>query len=203
MKIICIGRNYADHAKELNNPVPEEPMFFIKPDTALLRNNDPFVIPAFTKDLHYEVEVFVKIKKKGKNISVKFAPQYYSEVGLGIDLTARDVQARCKEKGWPWEKAKAFDGSAPVSETVPLATTGHIDGLSFELKKNGETVQRGYTGDMIYSMDQIINHASKFFTLRVGDLIFSGTPAGVGKLEPGDRLEGYLEGLKMFDFKVR
>lgn len=203
MKIICIGRNYADHAKELNNPVPEEPLFFIKPDTALLRNNDPFVIPAFTKDLHYEVEVYVKIKKKGKNISVKFAPQYYSEVGLGIDLTARDVQARCKEKGWPWEKAKAFDGSAPVSETVPLATTGNIDGLSFELKRNGETVQRGYTGDMIYSMDQIINHASKFFTLRVGDLIFSGTPAGVGKLEPGDRLEGYLEGLKMFDFKVR
>lgn len=203
MKIICIGRNYAEHARELNNPVPTEPIFFIKPDTALLRSNNAFYIPPFSQEVHYELEVYVKIKKKGKNVSEKFAHQYYSEVGLGVDITARDIQNKCKEKGLPWEMAKGFDSSAPVSEPLQLDHLGKADSLSFELRINGQTVQRGFTGDMIFPVDRIIHLASKYFTLRVGDLIFTGTPSGVGKLEIGDHLEGYLQGQKLLDFWVK
>lgn len=203
MKIVCIGRNYAEHAKELNNPVPKEPLFFIKPDSAVLRNNDPFYLPDFTDDVHYEVEIYVRIHKKGKNVKAKFAPSYYQEVGIAIDMTARDVQQQCKDKGLPWEKAKGFDGSAPMSETLPLADLGDVQNIHFELHRNGEVVQRGWTGDMLFPVDQIIEEASKYFTLKIGDIIFTGTPAGVGRLQTGDRLEAYIEGKKMMDFQIK
>lgn len=203
MKIVCIGRNYAEHAKELNNPVPTEPLFFIKPDSAVLRNNDPFYLPDFSDDIHYEAEIYVRIHKKGKNIDEKFANRYYNEIGIGIDLTARDIQQRCKEKGLPWEKAKGFDGSAPLSETIPLAEFKDIQNIRFELHRNGEVVQRGHTADMLFPVDRIIAEASKYFMLKIGDLIFTGTPAGVGRLEKGDRLEAYIEGRKMLDFQIK
>jgi len=203
MKIVCIGRNYTEHAKELNNPVPTEPLFFIKPDSAILRNNDPFYLPDFSDDIHYEAEIYVRIHKKGKNIDEKFAPKYYAEIGIGIDLTARDVQQRCKEKGLPWEKAKGFDGSAPLSETVPLSDFKDIQDIRFELHLNGEVVQQGWTGDMIFPVNRIIAEASKYFMLKIGDLIFTGTPAGVGRLKAGDRLEAFIEGRKLLDFAIR
>lgn len=203
MKIVCIGRNYAEHAKELNNPVPTEPLFFIKPDSAVLRNNDPFYLPDFSDDIHYEAEIYVRIHKKGKNIDEKFADRYYNEIGIGIDLTARDIQQRCKEKGLPWEKAKGFDGSAPLSETIPLAQFNDIQDIRFELHRNGEVVQRGHTADMLFPVNRIIAEASKYFMLKIGDLIFTGTPAGVGRLEKGDRLEAYIEGRKMLDFQIK
>jgi 2-keto-4-pentenoate hydratase/2-oxohepta-3-ene-1,7-dioic acid hydratase in catechol pathway len=203
MKIICIGRNYAEHARELNNPVPTEPLFFIKPDSAVLRNNDPFYLPDFSDDIHYEAEIFIKIDRKGKNIEEKFAPKYYSEIGIGIDLTARDIQQRCKEKGLPWEKAKGFDGSAPLSATIPLSDFKDIQDIRFELHLNGNVVQQGWTGDMIFPVNRIITEASKFFMLKIGDLIFTGTPAGVGALQAGDRLEAFIEGRKMLDFEIR
>jgi acylpyruvate hydrolase len=203
MKIVCIGRNYAEHAKELNNPVPTEPLFFIKPDSAILRNNDPFYLPDFSDDIHYEAEIYVRIHKKGKNIDEKYALKYYAEIGIGIDLTARDVQQRCKEKGLPWEKAKGFDGSAPLSETVPLSDFKDIQDIRFELHLNGEVVQQGWTGDMIFPVNRIIAEASKYFMLKIGDLIFTGTPAGVGRLKAGDRLEAFIEGRKLLDFAVR
>jgi len=203
MKIVCIGRNYAEHAKELNNPVPTEPLFFIKPDSAVLRNNDPFYLPDFSDDIHYEAEIYVRIHKKGKNIDEKFAPKYYSEIGIGIDLTARDVQQKCKEKGLPWEKAKGFDGSAPLSETLPLSGYSDIQDIRFELHLNGEVVQQGWTGEMIFPVNRIIAEASKYFMLKIGDLIFTGTPAGVGRLKAGDRLEAFIEGKKMLDFAIR
>ena len=203
MKIICIGRNYAEHARELNNPVPTEPLFFIKPDSAVLRNNDPFYLPDFSDDIHYEAEIFIKIGRKGKNIEEKFAPKYYSEIGIGIDLTARDIQQRCKEKGLPWEKAKGFDGSAPLSATIPLSDFKDIQDIRFELHLNGNVVQQGWTGDMIFPVNRIITEASKFFMLKIGDLIFTGTPAGVGALQAGDRLEAFIEGRKMLDFEIR
>lgn len=203
MKIVCIGRNYAEHAKELNNPVPTEPLFFIKPDSAVLRNNDPSYLPDFSDDIHYEAEIYVRIHKKGKNIDEKFAPKYYSEIGIGIDITARDVQQRCKEKGLPWEKAKGFDGSAPLSETLPLSGFADIQDIHFELHLNGEVVQQGWTGDMIFPVNKIIAEASKYFMLKIGDLIFTGTPAGVGRLKAGDRLEAFIEGKKMLDFAIR
>lgn len=203
MKIVCIGRNYAEHAKELNNPVPTEPLFFIKPDSAVLRNNDPFYIPDFSDDIHYEAEIFVRIHRKGKNIDEKFAPKYYAELGIGIDITARDIQQRCKEKGLPWEKAKGFDGSAPLSNTLPLSEFKDIQDIRFELHLNGNVVQKGWTGDMLFPVNRIIAEASKYFMLKIGDLIFTGTPAGVGRMVQGDRLEAFIEGRKMMDFQVK
>lgn len=203
MKILCIGRNYREHAKELNNPVPKEPVIFMKPDTALLRNNDPFYYPEFSSDIHYELEVVVKICKVGKSISEEFAPRYYEEIGLGIDLTARDIQQRCKEKGLPWERAKAFDCSAVQSQFLSKETLPPVEALHFQLEKNGELVQDGFTGDMLFSINRLVAEISKYFTLKIGDLIYTGTPAGVGPLQVGDRLVGTLEGKKMLDFEVK
>lgn len=204
MKIICIGRNYIDHAKELNNPVPSEPVFFLKPDTALLRNNAPFFYPAFSKDVHYEVELVIKISKVGRSIGEKFASRYYSEVGLGVDFTARDLQQRCKERGLPWEMAKAFDFSAPLSSAfLPIDNFESVSSIPFSLHKNGEVVQQGNSSEMIFSVDRIISYVSQFFTLKIGDLIYTGTPAGVGPVQINDRLQGYIGDTLMFDFEVK
>lgn len=191
MKIICIGRNYAKHAKELNNEVPDNPMIFMKPPSALLVNNKPFYYPDFTKDLHYELEVVLKISKNGKHVQPEFAHQYYSEVALGIDFTARDIQAQCKKKGHPWEIAKGFDNSAVLSPFVSIDEL-NAKAIEFELHKNGEKVQHGNTLDLIFSFEDIIVYASKFFKLQMGDLIYTGTPAGVGPVKIGDKLEGFL-----------
>ena len=203
MKIICIGRNYADHAKELKNEVPREPVFFCKPETAIPLKNQPVFYPDFTEELHYELELVVRINRLGKHIEEKFASRYYNEVSLGIDFTARDVQRQCKEKGLPWEKAKAFDGSAPVGRFIKLEELGNIQDLSFQLDKNGETVQKGHTTDMLFSVDQLIAHISKFFTLKIGDLIFTGTPAGVGECRAGDRFTGSLQGNSLLSVRVK
>lgn len=204
MKIICIGRNYSEHAKELHNPVPSDPVFFMKPDTALLRNNAPFFYPNFSKDVHHEVELVVRINKVGRSIGEKFASRYYSEVGLGVDFTARDVQQRCKEKGLPWEIAKAFDFSAPLSsQFLPLSEFDSVANIPFSLVKNGEVVQQGSTSEMIFSVDQIIAYVSKFVTLKIGDLIYTGTPSGVGPVAIGDRLQGFIGNKQMFDFEVK
>lgn len=203
MKIICIGRNYSEHAKEMNSPVPEEPVIFMKPDTALLKENAPFFYPDFTKDLHHEVEVVLKICKVGKHIEPQFANRYYNEIGLGIDFTARDIQAECKKKGLPWEKAKAFDNSAPIGLFLPVDSLRDKNGIEFHLNVNGTTVQKGNTNDLIFTFDQLIAYISTFVTLRMGDLIYTGTPAGVGPVKIGDRLEGFMEGKKMFDFAVK
>jgi len=193
MKIICIGRNYIDHAKELKNPVPKKPVFFLKPDTALLRRNRPFYYPDFSEDIHYECELVVKINKLGKNIQKKFAHTYYNEIGIGIDFTARDLQANSKAKGLPWEIAKAFDSSAPLSmEFIDKALFADINDIKFHLDKNGESVQDGSSKDMIFDIDELITYLSKFFTLKTGDLIFTGTPAGVGPVKIGDKLEAYI-----------
>jgi acylpyruvate hydrolase len=203
MKIICIGRNYVDHAKELNNPVPEKPVFFMKPDTSLLRNNQPFFLPDFSSDLHYEVEVILRINRVGKNIEKQFAHRYYSDVGLGIDFTARDLQRECKEKGLPWEIAKGFDGSAVIGSIFKMEALGDIHALDFSLQKNGKTVQEGNTSNMIFSFDDIISYISKFLTLKIGDLIFTGTPAGVGPVKVGDKLEGFVGDKQMFTCEVK
>jgi 2-keto-4-pentenoate hydratase/2-oxohepta-3-ene-1,7-dioic acid hydratase in catechol pathway len=204
MKIICIGRNYVAHAQELNNEVPQEPVLFLKPDTALLRNNDPFYIPDWSTNLHHEVELIVKINRIGKNIEQRFAHRYYEEIGLGIDFTARDVQDRLKEKGLPWEKSKAFDHSAVISrEFVSVDSLPDRNAIHFHLDINGKTVQKGDSSLMIFPIDAIIAQVSKYFTLKIGDLIYTGTPAGVGPVHIGDRLEGLLEGQKMFDFMVK
>jgi 2-keto-4-pentenoate hydratase/2-oxohepta-3-ene-1,7-dioic acid hydratase in catechol pathway len=204
MKIICVGRNYVAHAKELNNDVPDEPVLFMKPDTALLRNNDPFYIPEWTKDLHHEVELIIRINRLGKNIDKKFAHRYYNEIGLGIDFTARDVQNALKDKGLPWEKAKAFDHSAVVCpEFMLVESLPDRNNIHFKLDINGKTVQEGNSSLMIFSFETIISQVSKYFTLKIGDLIYTGTPAGVGSVKIGDRLEGYLEGDKKFDFLVK
>lgn len=203
MKYICIGRNYADHAKELKNDLPIEPMFFLKPDSALLQQGVAMYIPEWTTDLHYEVEVLVKINRLGKYIEEKFAHRYYNEVGLGIDFTARDMQDECKQKGLPWEKAKAFDGSAVVSKNFISLEGKDIQNLSFSLTKNDVVVQRGNTADMIFTVDKIIAHVSKFMTLKIGDVIFTGTPAGVGPVKVGDALVGQLEGQTMFTQDIR
>ena len=201
MKIICIGRNYVEHAKEMNAPVPSAPIFFMKPETALLRTRD-FFYPKFTSNLHYECEIVLKIDKVGKNIDEKFAHTYYSSCTLGIDFTARDVQQNCKEKGLPWEIAKSFDQSAPLSKTwIPL--TGAKQEIKFELEKNGKTVQKGSNFNMIFSFDQIIAYISKFITLKKGDLIFTGTPAGVGAVEIGDNLKCLLMGKDVLNFNIR
>lgn len=203
MKIICIGRNYEDHAKEMKSEVPTSPIFFMKPDTAILKNGNHFYFPDFTKDLHYECELVVVISKVGKNILEKFAHKYYSKITLGIDFTARDLQTKCKEKGLPWEIAKSFEHSAPLSTKTINVSNVDLKNLSFELKKNGETVQIGKTEDMIFSIDQLIAYVSKFMTLKIGDLIFTGTPAGVGPANIGDTLEGFLADQKMFEFMVK
>ena len=203
MKIFAIGRNYIDHAKELNNPVPAEPMFFMKPDTAIIHNNKPFYYPDFTSNLHYETEIVLKLNRVGKNVAEKFAHRYFTEIGIGIDFTARDIQDKCKEKGWPWEIAKAFDGSAPISKFVPKENFPDIGHISFHLDLNGKTVQQGNTKDLIFSFDRIIAHISQYITIRMGDLIFTGTPAGVGPVKIGDRLQAYIEDELMLDFYVR
>ncbi len=204
MKIICVGRNYLAHAKELNSEVPDEPVLFMKPDTALLRNNDPFYIPDWSDNLHHEVELIIRINRLGKNIERKFAHRYYSEIGLGIDFTARDLQNLLISKGLPWEKCKAFDHSAVICQDfVPVESLPDRNAIHFRLDKNGQTVQEGNSAQMIFSIDEIIEHISKYFTLKIGDLIYTGTPAGVGPVSVGDRLEGYLEGQKKFDFWVK
>lgn len=202
MKIICIGRNYADHAKELNNPIPKEPVVFLKPDSALLPKRNPLYIPSFTNDLHFEVELVIKINRLGKNIEEKFAHKYYSEVGIGIDFTARDIQKECKEKGLPWEKAKAFDGSAPISEEF-LSLKELPKNIEFSLTQNGKQVQCGHTDDMLFNFDKLISYVSSLFTLKIGDLIFTGTPAGVGPVQIGDKLEAYIGDKKMLKVDIK
>lgn len=203
MKIICIGRNYADHAKEMNSPLPSVPMFFMKPDIAILRPGLPFFFPNFSKDIHYECEVVVKINRVGKNISEKFAHKYYSEIGLGIDFTARDLQQKCKEKGHPWEIAKSFEGSAPLSKEFIDKETLNLEDIKFSLTQNGETVQSGSTKDMIFNIDQLISYVSQFMTLKKGDLLFTGTPAGVGPIAIGDELKGFIAEREMFTVRVK
>ena len=203
MKIICIGRNYADHAKELNNPIPAEPVFFLKPETALVIRNRPFFIPDFSNEVHYEAELVLRINRVGKNIAERFAHKYYSEIGIGIDFTARDIQKTCKEKGLPWEKAKAFDGSAPLGDFLPKEELPAPDQIKFHLTKNGTTVQEGNTADLLFSFDQIISYVSRFFTLKTGDLIYTGTPAGVGPVEREDLLEGFIGDKKLLTLRVK
>lgn len=203
MKIICIGRNYAEHAKELKNDIPTEPVFFMKPDTALLKDGEPFYYPEFTKDLHHEIEIVLKINKVGKHIEEQFAHKYYEEIGLGIDFTARDLQAKAKEKGLPWEKAKAFDGSAPLGKFMHKTQFADLSAIGFELQVNGESRQRGNTADLLFSFDKIIAYVSRFVTLKVGDLIYTGTPEGVGPVKIGDKLQGYINGEPMLEFEVK
>ena len=203
MKIICIGRNYPQHAEELSNKKPESPVIFIKPDTAILQRRLPFYIPPFSNQIHHEVEVLVRINRIGKYIEEKFAHKYYQEIGLGIDFTARDLQQNLKEKGLPWEKAKAFDGSALIGNWFNKNNFSDLNQLDFELVKNSETVQEGNTSQMIWSIDTLINEVSRFFTLKIGDIIFTGTPAGVGPVVENDVLEGYLEGKKAFTLKIK
>lgn len=204
MKIICIGRNYADHAKELKNDLPTSPLFFLKPDSAVLPSHNPMYIPEWTNDLQYEVEVIVKINRLGKYIERDYAHTYYDHVGLGIDFTARDIQEACKAKGHPWERAKAFDGSAVVSKQfIALDELGPIDNLAFYLEKNGQEVQRGNTADMLFHVDEIIAYVSQYMTLKIGDLIYTGTPAGVGPVAIGDTLTGYLMGREMFKVGIK
>ena len=192
MKIICIGRNYVDHAKELNNPVPKQPLVFMKPSSALLVNNKPLYYPEFTEDLHYEAEIVLKICKNGKAVQPQFAKKYYKEIAFGIDFTARDIQAKCKEKGHPWEIAKAFDGSAALSEFISIENVDR-DAIEFQMKKNDEVVQHGNTKDLIFSFDTLIAYVSKYFKLQMGDYIYTGTPAGVGPVKIGDQLEGLIK----------
>ncbi len=203
MKIIAIGRNYAEHAKELNNPVPAVPVIFMKPDTALLKDNKPFYHPDFSQDVHHEIEIVIKISKEGKNVSEKFASGYFDEIGLGVDFTARDIQARHKEKGLPWELAKAVDNSAPISNFVPKAKFADLYDLNFKLDINSQPRQVGSTKDLLFSFEKIIAFVSGYITLKKGDLIFTGTPQGVSKVSIGDHLEGYLEGEKMLDFYIK
>ena len=203
MKIICIGRNYAKHIEELENEKPENPVIFLKPNSAILIKNQPFFIPPFSNEIHYEVEVLVKINKVGKYIDEKFAHKYYDEVGLGIDFTARDIQDKCKEKGLPWEKAKAFDGSAVISEFIPKEKLGDLSNLEFSLQKNNEIVQQGNTNAMLWKIDELIAYISQFFTLKRGDVIFTGTPAGVGKVNENDILLGMIKDQEMFSVKIK
>ena len=203
MKIICIGRNYADHISELNNERPDEPVIFMKPDTAILPKKTPFVIPEFSNDVHHEVEVLVKICKVGKYISPKFAHKYYDEIGLGIDFTARDLQSMLKEKGLPWEKSKAFDHSAIIGDFLPKNNYTSLENLNFELRKNSEIVQKGSTSMMLWNIDEIVSYVSQFFTLKKGDIIFTGTPKGVASVKENDVLEGFLEGKQMFKIQVK
>ncbi|MCH2225652.1 MAG: fumarylacetoacetate hydrolase family protein [Crocinitomicaceae bacterium] len=203
MKIICIGRNYADHAKEMSSPIPEEPMFFMKPDTSILRPGTPFFYPDFSSDIHYECEIVLKINRVGKKISTRFAHKYYDEIGLGIDFTARDLQKKCKEKGHPWEIAKSFESSAPISRDFISKSELDLNNLSFSLKQNETTVQQGNTADMIFNFDTLVSYVSQFMTLKKGDLIYTGTPAGVGPIAIGDILYGYIGDREMFKIRIK
>ena len=203
MKIICIGRNYANHAKELGNTIPTEPLFFLKPETAIQPKGHPFFIPDFSNEIHYEVELIIKIDKIGKNIEELFAHKYYSQIGLGIDFTARDIQEECKAKGLPWEKAKGFDGAAQISRSFINKSELDLNDISFLLEKNGKQVQIGNSKDMLFSFDKIISYISNFYTLKIGDLIYTGTPAGVGKVKKGDSLKGFIGEKEMFKVVVK
>ncbi|WET01565.1 fumarylacetoacetate hydrolase family protein [Flavobacterium sp. YJ01] len=203
MKIICVGRNYANHIEELKNERPSEPVVFMKPDSAVLLKQHPFVIPEFSEDVHHEIEIIVKINKVGKYIEPKFAHKYYDDISVGIDFTARDLQSKLKEKGLPWEKAKAFDGSAVIGDFLPKTDFVSMENLNFELKTNGETVQKGNSSMMLWKIDELISHVSQFFTLKIGDIIFTGTPAGVSAVKPNDVLEGFLEDKKLFRIQVK
>jgi len=203
MKIICIGRNYANHIKELENDIPKEPLFFLKPDTAIQPKGHPFFIPHFSNEIHYEVELVIKIDKTGKHIEEQFAHKYYSQIGLGIDFTARDVQKECKAKGLPWEKAKGFDGSAQISRSFIKKSDLILDNIHFSLEKNGEIVQKGNTKEMLFTFDQIISYVSRFLTLKIGDLIFTGTPSGVGEVKAGDKLKGFVANKEMLKVVIK
>lgn len=203
MKLICIGRNYAQHIVELQNEKPKEPVVFQKPDTAILLKKQPFFIPDFSNDVHYEVEVLIKINRVGKYIDKKFAHKYYNEIGLGIDFTARDLQKQLKEKGLPWEKAKAFDGSAVVGKWIAKTEIQDLNNFNFSLEKNGNIVQQGNTSHMLWKIDEIIEYISKYFTLKIGDIIFTGTPAGVGRVVANDKLKGFIENREMFSITVK
>jgi len=203
MKIICIGRNYIDHARELNNPVPEKPVFFLKPDSSIIRNNKPFFLPDFSSEIHYEVELVLKISRLGKNISENFAHRYFEQIGLGIDFTARDLQAECKARGLPWEIAKAFEGSAPLGGFLPKTELGDLNNLDFRLEINDKVVQEGNSNDLIFSFDRLIAYVSQFFPLKTGDLLFTGTPAGVGPVKRNDHLKAFLGDRLLLDFEVK
>ena len=203
MKIICIGRNYTEHIKELENEKPTDPVVFLKPDTSILLKKQPFFIPDFSNDVHYEVEILVKINRIGKHIDRKFAHKYYDEIGLGIDFTARDLQAKLKEKGLPWEKAKAFDGSAVIGNWLPVSNFSDVNAIEFSLKKNENIVQLGNTSHMLWKIDELIEYISKYFTLKIGDIIFTGTPSGVGKVEANDKLKGFIGTQEMFSITVK
>ena len=203
MKLICIGRNYTDHIKELENEKPTDPVVFLKPDTSILLKKQPFFIPDFSDDVHHEVEILIKINRVGKHISKKFAHKYYDDIGLGIDFTARDLQAQLKAKGLPWEKAKAFDGAAVIGEWLPKKDFEDLNNLNFSLKKNDELVQNGNTSLMLWKIDEIIEYVSKYFTLKIGDIIFTGTPAGVGRVIANDRLIGFIEDKQLFSITVK
>jgi 2-keto-4-pentenoate hydratase/2-oxohepta-3-ene-1,7-dioic acid hydratase in catechol pathway len=203
MKIICIGRNYTEHIEELHNERPLEPVIFLKPDSAVLLKQHPFVIPEFSDDVHHEIEIIVRINKVGKYIEPKFAHKYYDEIGVGIDFTARDVQDKLKEKGLPWEKAKAFDGSAVIGDFLPKSNFNSLENLTFELTNNGKTVQKSSTQNMLWKIDELISYVSKYFTLKIGDIIFTGTPSGVDKVSSNDVLEGFLEGNKLFRIQIK
>jgi len=203
MKIICIGRNYVNHIEELENERPDEPVIFLKPDTAVLPKKTPFVIPEFSNDIHHEIEILVKINKVGKYIDTKFAHKYYDEIGLGIDMTARDVQNKLKEKGLPWEKAKAFDGSAIIGDFIPKNNFVSMENITFELTNNGHTVQKGNTSNMMWKINEIISYVSQYFTLKKGDIIFTGTPEGVASVSPNDILEGFIENKKVLRLHIK
>jgi len=203
MKIFAIGQNYIEHNKELNSKNPTEPVVFMKPDTALLKNNKPFYIPDFSEELHYETELLVKINRLGKNIEPKFSDRYYVEIGLGIDFTARDLQRKLKAEGKPWEICKAFDNSAVIGNFLPVSELGDVQNIQFRLDINGKTVQSGNSAEMIFPINELIAYVSRFFTIKIGDILFTGTPAGVGKVAIGDRLEGYIFDKKMFDFNIK
>lgn len=203
MKLICIGRNYVEHIEELANEKPENPVVFLKPDTSILLKKQPFFIPDFSDDVHHEVEILVKINRLGKYIDKKFAHKYYQEIGLGIDFTARDLQAQLKAKGLPWEKAKAFDGAAVIGNFVDKSNFQDVNNINFSLKKNGVPVQVGNTSHMLWKIDELIAYVSQYFTLKIGDIIFTGTPAGVGKVNTGDELEGYIEDTKNFVVRIK
>ena len=203
MKIICVGRNYGDHIKELENKRPSEPVLFLKPDTSLILKNQPFFIPDFSNNVQYEVEVLIKINRIGKHIQSKFSYKYYDQIGLGIDFTARDIQNELKEKGLPWEKAKGFDGSAMVGSWVKKSNFTDINNLSFQLQKNNQMVQQASTESMIWKIDELIAYISQFFTLKIGDIIFTGTPSGVGQVASGDQLTGFLENQQLFSLKIK
>ncbi|WP_143960788.1 fumarylacetoacetate hydrolase family protein [Litoribacter populi] len=203
MKVIAIGRNYTEHIAELENERPSEPVVFLKPDTAVLKNNMPFYHPDFSSNIHHEVELVLKINKEGKYIKKEFAHRYFDEIGIGIDFTARDLQQKCKDKGLPWEIAKAFNGSAPIGEFLPVSEFKDFSDINFHLDINGEERQKGNTKLMLFDFATIIEYVSQFFTLKKGDLIFTGTPAGVGKISIGDRLEAYIEDKKLLDFEIK